>query len=264
MTMMMVNGCDLNVEIQGEGRPLLMLHGLGNNMASFRSDIEHFRTTRRAIAIDSRGHGLSGKPDHYTLKDHVDDVVGLMDALGLETVDLIGSSMGAYVAQGVAIEVPRRIRRLIIVAGKSHGATSSSAALLEKHADELKGSTVQQQRDFLYSKILAPSTSERRVEILQLLTQNRGLPSTQTEYTAAQQAIRNFDFRPQLAQITAATLVISGKYDPLNPPAEGIEIAKRIPNATFVLFENSGHLPRIEEQARYYALADNFLNAAAV
>jgi 3-oxoadipate enol-lactonase len=67
-----------------------------------------------------------------------------------------------------------------------------------------------------------------------------------------------------LAQITAATLVISGKYDPLNPPAEGIEIAKRIPNATFVLFENSGHLPRIEEQARYYALADNFLSAAAV
>jgi 3-oxoadipate enol-lactonase len=260
MTMIMINGCRLHVDIQGEGMPLVMLHGLGNSMASFRSDIEHFRFTRRTIAIDSRGHGLSDRPRTYTLQDHVNDVVSVIDKLDLGRVAVIGSSMGSYVAQGVAIEIPDRISRLVLVAAKSHGASSSSAVLLKEHANELKGTTVQQQRDFLYDKILAPSSEARRVEVLQMLAENRGAPQTDVEYKTAQSAVSNFDFRPRLKDISAPTLIVSGRYDPLNPPEQGREIAQYISNSTFLLFENSGHLPRLEERVRYLAAVDAFLS----
>jgi 3-oxoadipate enol-lactonase len=257
--MMKINDCNLNVEIQGRGMPLVMLHGLGSSTATFRSDLEHFRLRHRTIAIDCRGHGKSDKPGHYTISDHINDVIGVIDALDLKSVAIIGSSMGSYVAQGVAIEVRERISRLVLVAPKAHGASSSSATLLEKNAAVLKGSTVQEQRDFLYQRILAPTSPARKSEIMVAITQNRGPPLTDIEYKAAQQAIRNFDFRPRLNEITAPTLVLSGAHDPLNPPQFGREIAEMIPNATFVLFENSGHIPRIEERDRYLAVLDAFL-----
>jgi 3-oxoadipate enol-lactonase len=259
MPKIMTNGCRLHVDIQGDGMPLIMLHGLGNSMASFRSDIEHFRVTRRTIAIDSRGHGASDRPPAYTLQDHIDDVVSVIDELDLGKVAVIGSSMGSYVAQGAAIAIPDRISRLVLVAAKSHGASSSSAVLLKEHADELEGATVQQQRDFLYGKILAPSSTARRAEVLQLLCENRGSPQTDAEYKIAQSAVSNFDFRPRLREISAPTLIISGRYDPLNPPEQGREIAHYISNSTFLLFENSGHLPRLEERVRYLAAVDAFL-----
>jgi 3-oxoadipate enol-lactonase len=257
--MMMINGCRLNVEIRGEGTPLIMLHGLGNTMASFHTDIEHFSSSHRTIALDSRGHGLSDKPLSYTLQDHVDDVVALADELGLSRVAVIGSSMGSYVAQGVAVQIPQRVVKLVLVAAKSHGASSSSAVLLKKHEDELKGATVLEQRNFLYSKILAPSTPERRAEVLQMLAENRAPAQTDAEYKIAQAAIADFDFRPRLKEISAPTLVISGRYDPLNSPEEGRQIADLVPNATLMVFESSGHLPRIEERERYFAAVDKFL-----
>jgi 3-oxoadipate enol-lactonase len=257
--MMKINDCSLNVEIHGQGSPLVMLHGLGSSTATFRSDVEHFRLTHQTIAIDSRGHGKSDKPGHYTITDHINDVIGVIDALDLEKAAIIGTSMGSYVAQGVAIEARERISRLVLVAPKSHGASSSSATMLEKHAAVLKDSTVQEQRDFLYEHIFAPTTPARKIEMMRAVTENRGPPLTDIEYKAAQRAIRNFDFRPRLNEITASTLVLSGHHDPLNPPAYGREIAERIRNAVFVLFENSGHVPRIEERARYLAVLDDFL-----
>ena len=257
--MIMINGCRLNVDIRGDGPALIMLHGLGNTMASFRSDIEHFCQSHTTIALDSRGHGLSDKPPHYTLQDHVEDVISLLDELGLSSASVIGSSMGSYVAQGAAIQLKQRVDRLVLVAAKSHGASSSSAVLLKQHENELKGATVLEQRNFLYSKILAPSTPERRSEVLQMLAESRGAAQSDSEYKIAQAAIVDFDFRPQLKEITAPTLIVSGRYDPLNSPDDGREIAEHIPNSTFILFENSGHLPRIEERERYFEAVDKFL-----
>ncbi|MDN4074150.1 alpha/beta fold hydrolase [Fictibacillus terranigra] len=70
---------------------------------------------------------------------------------------------------------------------------------------------------------------------------------TPQQQEAANKALENFDFRDDLHKITADTLVISGKYDGLNPPDDGKEVARLIPHADFVVFEKSGHAPSVEE-----------------
>ena len=70
---------------------------------------------------------------------------------------------------------------------------------------------------------------------------------TSEQQEAANKALEGFDFRPQLPYVMAETLVISGKYHELNPPKRGKEIATLMPNASFVEFENSGHIPQAEE-----------------
>ena len=69
----------------------------------------------------------------------------------------------------------------------------------------------------------------------------------------------NFDFRDDLPKIKAKTLVISGKYDGMNPPSEGKICASLIPNATFVEMQYSGHAPMFEEPELYFKIIDDFL-----
>src|SRR5664279_5175680 len=102
MTLVKINGIDLNVDIKGNGKPLLLIHVLGGNHKQL--DIiatplsKHFKT----IKFDIRGHGQSEKPGEYTLQDHINDVLGIMDFYKIEKTYLLGVSMGSYIAQGVA------------------------------------------------------------------------------------------------------------------------------------------------------------------
>ena len=254
-----VNGVRLNVEVAGKGEALILLHGLGTNTVSLHGDMDAFSDTYRTIAIDCRGHGESEHPPVFKLADHFKDILSVMDEFALETANLIGSSMGSYVAQGVAITAPQRIRKLILVTPKAHGARSSSENMLKQHAAKLEGATPEQQTDFLRGIILAPTTPERRTALLAEMDRTAGRRLNATETAAVRKALENFDFRADLHRITAKTLVISGRHDPLNPPEEGKVVADLIPDCRFEIFEHSGHVPRLEQREDYLKLVRKFL-----
>lgn len=123
------NGVSLVYEEFGEGYPLLLLHGLTGNRHMFNDEVHVFKKYFRTIVLDARGHGDSDKPNAYTINDHIADVVRLLDHLELEETFLIGVSMGSYIAQGVAIAQPDRVKKMILVATKSEGKSSSMEAL---------------------------------------------------------------------------------------------------------------------------------------
>jgi len=256
-----VGGIGLHVERAGKGRPLILLHGLGGNVDSIRPDFDHFSRLHDVVALDCRGHGLSDKPVHYTLDDHVADVLAVVDALNIAEFSVVGSSAGSYIAQGLGISAGRRIHKLALVVPKAHGTGSSSARFLDEHAEEVKGLTTDQQVRFMREHLLAPTTEEHRTAILRERERTSGYVLTDAEREAANRALRNFDFRPELPKITASTLVISGKYDPLNPPEFGGELATLIPDCRFELFEKSGHLPRFEEREHYLRVLGAFLES---
>ncbi|THF84822.1 alpha/beta fold hydrolase [Deinococcus sp. KSM4-11] len=259
---MNVNGTDIHVEEHGQGRPLLMLHGLSANIESMRPEIERLSTLRRVIAVDSRGHGRSARPPAYTLADHVSDVLGVLDALGLDTADLMGTSMGSYIAQGVATRAPQRILKLVLVVPKASGTTSSVARLIGQHAAELEGKSNDEVLAFIGDRMFAPTTPP---DIRALREQGAqrdlalGLTLTPEQFQAANRALEGFDFRPALPNVTADTLVISGRHDPLNAPEEGDVIARLVPHARMVVLERSGHLPGLEEPERLFEVIRDFL-----
>ncbi|MUV38260.1 Haloacetate dehalogenase [Lentibacillus sp. JNUCC-1] len=248
-----LNGIDLYYEDEGQGQPIVLLHGLTGSHLMLRAEQARFQSEYRVVALDARGHGKSDKPESYTLNDHIEDVLALINYLKLDNVVLLGMSMGTYVAQGVAIQAPEKVDKIILVSGAAHGDTSSTEGLMARHADELEGLTFEEQMGEMAPHIFHDLDAVGAW----LADMPSGLTAKQQEAAAA--ALSKYDFRPDLATVTVPVLVISGRHDGLNPPGQGKEIADHIPNAKFVVFENSGHAPNVEEPEAYFQLVDDFL-----
>jgi 3-oxoadipate enol-lactonase len=259
MPLVAVNGIRLNIAIEGAGASLILLHGLGSSIVSLSAEIAAFSSWRRVIAIDARGHGGSDKPASYTIQDHIADVLGLMDVLEIERCALLGRSMGSYIAQGVATSAPGRIESLVLVVPRAHAEEASMTRLRRHLAGELHGKSMEEQRRILLGFMLAPTAAGRKAALLAALAENPAGQLSEAEEAAAMAATAAFDFRAALPKVTARALVISGRHDWLNPPREGAAIAALIPNARHVVLENSGHLPAIEERARYLSSIGEFL-----
>ncbi|MEV0269009.1 alpha/beta hydrolase [Hamadaea sp. NPDC050747] len=111
-----VNGVRLAVEVSGApgARPLLLLHSGGSTRSSWDSVAPAFAGSHRVYAVDLRGYGDSDRPGAYSFELMRDDVLGLLDVLGADAVDVIGHSLGGTVSWLVAQERPGRVRRLVI------------------------------------------------------------------------------------------------------------------------------------------------------
>lgn len=250
------NGTEIYYQEEGGGFPLLLLHGLTSNSEMFRHEIDEFKKSYRVIAPDARGHGNSAKPPHYELEDHIRDVVSLVDHLELDSFHLIGVSMGSYIAQGVAIELGDVVKKLVLVATKSHGEQASMEELFERHADEMKGMTP-------IDKMVAASKymfhNQKAVGKWLHETAENSEQLTMREQSIASKALEGFDFRKDLHRISAETLVISGLHDGLNPSDYGEETAQLIPASVFLEFKLSGHAPNVEQPCLFMEVVTNFL-----
>lgn len=253
MGLLKINGINLNVHIEGQGYPLILIHGNGGDWTQLDNLISRLAKKFKTIALDCRGHGESDKPDHYTLQDHIQDVLGIMDYYGIQTTYLYGVSMGSYIAQGVAIAAPERIDKLILIVPKSNGRTSSILRLMSEHAGELEGLNPHESMMALLKYITYnPDLMKKHLDIFETRL-------TQEQFLIANKALSEFDFRSELSGIKAKTLVISGKYDGLNPPSEGQVCASLIPGATYVEMQYSGHAPAYEEPETFGKIVEDFL-----
>jgi pimeloyl-ACP methyl ester carboxylesterase len=117
--MLHINGLSLYVEDHGSGRPVLLLHGWPDSGYLWRNQIPFLVNNGfRAIAPDLRGFGRSDRPEGvggYSLQNAVGDVVGILDALGLDAADIVGHDWGAAVAWFTAMSHPDRVQKLVIL-----------------------------------------------------------------------------------------------------------------------------------------------------
>lgn len=251
------NGTKLFYDDQGEGFPLLLLHGLTSNHQMFYKEIEFFKENFRVISLDSRGHGESDRPEQYTLSDHVEDTIALLDHLKLDSCHIIGVSMGSYIAQGVAIRIPQRVQKLVLVATKPCGAKSSMNELYEEYADEMEGMNALDKMNHATQYMFH---NHKAVGKWLKETARKSRQLRMDERKSAAAALKNFDFRDELGKIQAETMVISGKHDGLNPPEKGRETAVLIPNASHLEFRKSGHAPNVEQEMLFLGIVENFLD----
>ena len=120
-----VPGSDENTQIHylqvGDGEDVLLLHGIGASVFSWRKVIEDLSEYYKVTAIDLLGFGESGKPKDfiYDLDGHADTVAQFMQAQGIDKVTLVGSSMGATIGAKVAIDHPQLVRKLVLLAPAS-------------------------------------------------------------------------------------------------------------------------------------------------
>lgn len=113
------DGVRIHYEIEGDGPPLVLQHGLLSSLESWRRRgyVERFAPKYQCILVDSRGHGESDKPDDleaYELRTRVVDIASVLHDAGVETAHYMGYSMGGWMGYGISIYMPQRFRSLTI------------------------------------------------------------------------------------------------------------------------------------------------------
>ena len=169
-----VNGLKLNYLVCGEGTPIVLSHGFQNSVFAFTPVLDDLAKRFQVFALDKRGHGDSEKPPGpYRIQDFADDLLGFLDVLDLEKVDLLGHSMGGRTGTLFAIEHSDRLHRLMLVsssAGPPSGVYRERFEVLQKVAFEEGMEAVfnhHEFRGFLPSKMLeGPLAEEYRERFL--------------------------------------------------------------------------------------------------
>jgi 3-oxoadipate enol-lactonase len=109
-----VKGVRLAFQREGQGPPLLLLHGLGGSHDDWRKQVPVFARRYSVIAPDLRGFGDSERQEPFTVQQHARDVAGLLDALGIARAHVVGLSMGGAVAMELALSEPGRVAGLVL------------------------------------------------------------------------------------------------------------------------------------------------------
>jgi len=135
MPKIQVNDIEIYYEIHGEGFPIVMIHGITTNLDWWpQSLINELSKTFKIILFDNRSAGQTDKPDMgYSIRLFADDTAGLMDALNIKKVFIIGLSMGGMIAQELTLNYPEKVEKLILCGTSCGGskATPPSAETLK-------------------------------------------------------------------------------------------------------------------------------------
>ncbi|MBR3113631.1 MAG: alpha/beta hydrolase [Methanobrevibacter sp.] len=243
---------------------LLLIHGLTGNKTTMYPIRDMFKDDYRVITIDTRGHGESTRPKKYTIDDHAYDIHEIIKELNLENVNILGYSMGSYIALRTAEVKCDDIDNLILLCTKPHGKTSSVARLLKEADMDITQVTQEEMMGVILKASLAPQSYEKAINgelnVEELLKGDESQELSEEEKAAEDASLANFDNSNDYDKVTCRTLVIGAEYDGINPPELGREVADGIKDAEFELIKDAGHLVIVEQPDEFKDIVNNFLN----
>ncbi len=251
------DGCPINVEVEGrDGAPVLMLsNSLGTNLHMWDDQAPEWSKHFRLLRYDRRGHGKSGVPKGpYSMERLGHDVLNILDALKIKTINWCGLSMGGMVGQWLGGNAPGRIEKLILSNCTDYYADKGPwndrfKLLREKGLSAIVSGTMER----WFTKAFRdghPAVIARFNEML-LATKLDG-------YIACGEAVRDMDHRPFLPKIKAPTLIIAGRQDPATTVAMGESMRDRIPGARLAVLE-AAHISNAEQPKIYIDTVLDFL-----
>jgi len=258
-----VNGHDVAYHDVGDGVPVVFLHGSGPGVtgwANFGNNVEHLQGIR-SIVVDQPGFGASGRDEVYQrnyLDISADAVLGLLDALGLEQVGIVGNSMGADVAVTLTLEHPERISRMLLNGPGGTGVPilgpSPSEGILrlmdfymdptrERIVDWLKTMVFDQRilTEELIESRFAAATSPGAVKNLQ--------DAYATFYNPA--FTGEVPLWAKVHKIRQPTIICWGRDDRVAPVEGGLLPARRMPKCDLRIYSRCGHWVQVERKADF-------------
>jgi pimeloyl-ACP methyl ester carboxylesterase len=251
---------------RGQGTPLVMLTGTGSTMAEWDPALLRLLARHhRLVLFDYPGAGMSGPWRGRGFDSLAGATAGLMKAIHLRRADVLGWSMGGFVAQRLAIDHPARVSHLIL-AGTNPG--GNRAVLGTRKAQAIDSEPDPSAADILRELYPADRQSEGRrfLRRLETASQSGAIPddfhvpggTTRRQVGAEDPWLRsNLNYR-QLAAISAPTLAAAGAQDPVVPPVNLRRIAARIPGAALRIFPGA-HAFLFQARRQFTGAVDRFL-----
>lgn len=241
-----------------QGPAVVLVHALGLDWRMWETVMGQLASAgRRVFAYDIRGHGsAAGSPTPFTMDDTARDLIGVMDALGLDRAHVVGLSYGGGIAQSAAVAHPGRFASLSLLA-----TTDFAFAAFEDraHSGEVEGMAAQvvpSLTRWFTPPALAVNAWGVRYAREQVL---RGDPA---DWAGAWRAFRDLDVQGRLADFPAPVLVLSGELDASTTPAIMGGIADRIKGAVHQEMPGVPHMQTLESPDQVARALDGFLPAA--
>ncbi len=244
-----VNGIRMYYEIHGQGDPLFLIMGLRRNAEWWYRQTPFLSEHFKVIAFDNRGAGRSDKQKmDYSIRLFADDTAALMEALKIKKANVLGISMGGYIAQELAINYPDKVRRLILGCTSCGGKRAVLMSQeIKKKFEAVEGLTPEEilnnNMDIYFSDEFIQEHPEKIEEFMEISFRHPQPPEFFDRQFAA---CLKHDTADRLHIISVPTLIMAGDDDPL-VPSENSQILKDLmPAAELFFFPGLRHCFFIE------------------
>lgn len=252
--MMSNNNSTLFIDDDGEGGiPVVFIHSLTGNTTHWAAQLEHVRKTRRAVALDLRGHGRSNTAVNHTIEAMAQDVQTVVEQLGLESFILVGHSMGGTVAAEYVGMYPQNVVGLLLV-DPSGDSTLMPAEQVEQYLGALQSDAYEGFIEGYWGQILTGSTAETEEKILQDLR-------SMAKETVVGVFNSLFHYSPvsALQKYNGPMLSIITPYNDLP-----ISLHNLVPKLNHAVMTGTGHWLQLDKPEVFNQMLDGFLEQVGV
>ena len=257
----MVYGAKIHYVETGTGAPLILIHGLADNVAVWDSVISPLAARFRVVALDQIGFGRSDKPLlSYRVSTFVDFLAGFLNELKIERASLVGNSFGGWIAAAFTLAHPERVERLVLCDAAGYGTLAQTmdgralSALKLASRDDIRylGTLTFHNKQF-YEEAAVDAAFVERIRTGDSYTISQVLDSM----THGEDVLDN-----RLAVIKQPTLVLWGREDKLIPLSFGERFHKEIAGSRLRVIDNCGHMPHVECPEKFNDALLQFLGDA--
>ncbi|MCU0451781.1 MAG: alpha/beta hydrolase [Bernardetiaceae bacterium] len=233
---------------EGQGEPLVLLHGLFGALSNFEDVVTHFSRTHRVLIPVMPIYDMP--LDKAGLDGLVEFVGGLMDQLQLTNLNLLGNSLGGHVGLIYALRNPQRVNRLILTGSSGLFENAMGGSYPKRGNYQFVKEKVEY--TFYDPKI---ATTELVEEVFEV---TKSIPKCMRMVALAKSAQRN-NLAKELPNIQQPTLLIWGLNDTITPPLVAHEFAQLLPHAQLRFIDHCGHAPMMEHPVLFNQYVANFL-----
>jgi pimeloyl-ACP methyl ester carboxylesterase len=249
------------------GTPVIFLTHLAANLDNWDPRVvDGIAAKRHVIAFDNRGVGASSGTVPDTIEAMANDAVAFIRALGFDQVDLLGFSMGGMIAQVIALEEPRLVRKLILTGTGPAGGEGIDKVTRISNLDVGRGLlTFRDPKTYLFFTRTANGKRSAKEFLARLKerTENRDKAMSLFGYRAQLKAIHRWGRQEpaDLSVIEQPALVANGEHDRMVPSSNSRDLAQRLPHSDLVLYPDAGHGGIFQYHDEFVATALSFLES---
>jgi pimeloyl-ACP methyl ester carboxylesterase len=254
-------GGEIFVREQGEGHPLVLINGLGANTEMWGPSEERLSAVARTIVFDAPGAGRSSTPLWpSSIAASARIVADLLDELGHDRVDVLGFSLGGLVAQQFARDEPRRVRRLALAStGCGWGSMPGTPQAVMLLAMPLR---YYSRRLSDHTNMLLSAADLKLMKRLPELTAARlRYPPSLLGYMGQLSAGACWSSLPWLSSLAVPTLVVHGDADAFVPVANGVQLARLIPESRLHVLADEGHFSVFDPESGVHPILEDFFSS---
>ena len=255
----LVEGAELAYDDVGTGLPVLWIHGFPLHREFWAPQTNALLDYSRCIAPDLRGFGESTVSPPWTMDQFADDLVALLDTVGVRQAVIAGLSMGGYVAFAMWRRHRERVRALVLADTRA-GADSEEGRRKRRDTialarEEGSGAVA----DAMVTGLVGRTTRERHPQVVQHLRQILAAAPVEGIVGASEAMIARPDSTSTLATIAVPTLIVVGEEDVLTPPSESRLMHGAIRGSRLETIARAGHASSFERPAAFNHVVGEFL-----